>query len=89
MTRSLTVPVYDATLGTMCFAAALLSMRMGGRVRRESWRDGWWVGIEHIGRYPSFYLRTSYTRIERWGCNQTDVLAEDWMEAVVPHDAQA
>lgn len=74
-------PVYHATTGSMCFASALVSLKAGGLVRRKSWPALTWIGITD-GRLL-FRLRNG--EHENWSRLTTDLLAEDWEEALVPY----
>jgi hypothetical protein len=78
---------YDASTGHMCFPAALVSMkRDGSRVRRSAWAPGHWIGIEDLAvRGPRIYYRLPNGHRERWERPMADLLAEDWMEALIPY----
>jgi hypothetical protein len=82
------LPVYNASTGTMCFAAALLSLKAGGLVRRRSWPPLTWVGLETVapGFAPSrLFFRLPNGAHESWVRPMPDLLAEDWEEALVPY----
>ena len=72
---------YDAATGQMCFASALVSMKKGGKVRRPAWpaEDMLVIRFKYIAR-----LMEAGQAIDRYSMVFSDVLAEDWQEAVVP-----
>ncbi len=85
---------YDASTGTMCFAEALVSLKKGGRVCRSGWNGkGMWIMLQRPDFHskmslPYIFMRTVQEDNVPWLASQTDLLAEDWMEALIPYGAK-
>lgn len=78
---------YNATTGEFDFGIALDSLRDGRRVARRAWpRRGMWVELQRPDgsskmTQPYIYLHTVDGDLVPWFASQTDLLAQDWMEA--------
>ena len=72
---------YNAATGAMCFASALVSMKKGGTVRRDSWHEDCdYARI--VGGEILLSVRGNVAIPANF--DDEDILAEDWQEAVVP-----
>lgn len=77
-------PLYNAATGAMCFASALLSLKQGGIVRRQSWPALCWIALDQRPRFPQLMMRAPSGEYVGWSRPTDDLLAEDWEEALVP-----
>jgi hypothetical protein len=86
---------YDAITGTMGFEDAIVSLKKGGKVQRLGWNGkGMWLSLvsgwmdtetfDGVERLPFIQMKTADGNLVPWLASQTDMLAEDWQEAVVP-----
>ena len=78
---------YNATTGEFDFGIALDSLRDGRRVARKGWNgQGQWIALQRPDEHskmslPYLYIRTVGGDLVPWLASQTDLLAQDWMEA--------
>jgi hypothetical protein len=74
---------YDASTGLMDFAAALTSMQKGGNVRRGGWKNAAaYLCLYNHRLIQCDWVNQSVETVLQVKVN--DILAEDWIEAVVP-----
>lgn len=68
----------------MDIGQAVLTMRLGGRVRRVGWNGkGMYLELQRPDAnskmtLPYVYMYTAQGDLVPWLCSQTDLLAEDW-----------
>lgn len=78
---------YNATTGEFDFGMALDSLRDGRRVARKGWNGkGQWIALQRPDEHskmslPYLYIRTVSGDLVPWLASQTDLLAQDWVEA--------
>jgi len=71
----------------MDFGDAIRELKAGKRVTRPGWNGkGMWLELQVPDAHskmslPYIYMKTADDKLVPWLASQTDVLAEDWMEA--------
>lgn len=71
----------------MNIGEAVLAMRRGAKMTREGWNGRhMWIALQIPDPYskmtePYVYMRTAQGKMVPWLCSQTDLLADDWVEA--------
>lgn len=71
----------------MDFGWALLALKQGARVSRAGWNGpGQWLKLQPVESgwkmtLPYIFIRTVGGDFVPWVASQTDMLAEDWMDA--------
>lgn len=70
----------------MSFSLALSMLKQGARMTRQGWNGAnQWVALYHPentdAHLPYLYIKTVSGHTVPWLASQTDLLAEDWMEA--------
>lgn len=72
----------------MNFSDALALIKGGNRLTRSGWNgEGMWVEIQRPDEYskmtlPYLFMRTAGGDLVPWLASQSDILADDWREAV-------
>lgn len=84
------MPKYDAGSGFVCFALALDMLKQGRSMARAGWNGrGLQVRLQRPDAdskmtMPYLYLEYPDGARVPWLASQTDLLAEDWYEPLLP-----
>ena len=74
-------------MGPMNFSEALYWLKQGKRMTRTGWYGACqWIALQQLDEnskisLPYFYIKTAQGDLAPWLDSQTDLLANDWIEA--------